>query len=300
MSLPVPPGLDYLLYVDQLIVQQQVDMTAMFIGWETSNRYLVNNIRGETVYYAVEQTDLLTRNYFGAGRPFDLLVMDNMRSVVLKMRRPFQLQGLACCGFVQEVEVTSGTGQLLGTVRQRYAFCGKRFEVLNSAGQTIFRIEGPACTFGWIDTDFRIHSAVNNQCIGVITRKFPGIAQQMLTHADVFGIRFPMDLQVAMKAVLLGATFLIDFMYFERTARTPLRDRMMHQQQQQQRPFQRTQGDDCSDQSGTISFNSNSFKRGAMFREPKWHKDKSSSSSSSASSFGFEEVIRPRKLKHFI
>ena len=38
----------------------------------------------------------------------------------------------------------------------------------------------------------------------------------MFTDAQNFGLTFPIDLDVKMKAVLLGATFLIDFMYFER------------------------------------------------------------------------------------
>lgn len=219
----VPPGLDYLLYVDQLIVQQQIDMIEMFTGWETSNRYVVKNIRGEPVYYAVEQTDLITRNYFGSGRPFDILVMDNMRTVVLRMRRPFQLQGYACCGLTQEIEITSGAGQLLGIVREKFHMCARRFKVKNAAGQTMLRIDGPACTFDWIDTDFDLLTADDQQQkIGVITRHFPGFIQEMYTHADVFGVRFPLDLDVGMKAALLGATFLIDFMYYERTASAPL------------------------------------------------------------------------------
>ena len=37
----------------------------------------------------------------------------------------------------------------------------------------------------------------------------------MFTDAQNFGVTFPIDLDVKMKATLLGATFLIDFMYFE-------------------------------------------------------------------------------------
>jgi len=37
----------------------------------------------------------------------------------------------------------------------------------------------------------------------------------MFTKADNFAVSFPIDLDVRMKAVLLGTIFLIDFMYFE-------------------------------------------------------------------------------------
>ena len=38
----------------------------------------------------------------------------------------------------------------------------------------------------------------------------------MFTDSDNFGISFPMDLDVRMKATLLGALFLIDIMFFEK------------------------------------------------------------------------------------
>ena len=38
----------------------------------------------------------------------------------------------------------------------------------------------------------------------------------MFTDAQNFGVTFPIDLDVKVKATLLGATFLIDFMYFEK------------------------------------------------------------------------------------
>ena len=55
----------------------------------------------------------------------------------------------------------------------------------------------------------------NNQ-VGKITKQWSGIGREMFTDAQNFGLTFPIDLDVKMKATLLGATFLIDFMYFER------------------------------------------------------------------------------------
>ena len=36
-----PPGLEYLLHVDQLLVKQQIEMLELFTGFETSNKYKV-------------------------------------------------------------------------------------------------------------------------------------------------------------------------------------------------------------------------------------------------------------------
>lgn len=45
--------------------------------------------------------------------------------------------------------------------------------------------------------------------IGKISKKWSGFVQEAFTDADVFGISFPVDLDVRMKAVLIGACILI-------------------------------------------------------------------------------------------
>jgi hypothetical protein len=55
------------------------------------------------------------------------------------------------------------------------------------------------------------------QQVGKISKQWSGLAKEYFTDADNFGIQFPMDLDVKMKAVMIGAVFLIDFMFFERS-----------------------------------------------------------------------------------
>ena len=45
--------------------------------------------------------------------------------------------------------------------------------------------------------------------IGKISKQWSGLAKEMFTDADNFGIQFPMDLDVKAKACLLGACLLI-------------------------------------------------------------------------------------------
>jgi len=45
--------------------------------------------------------------------------------------------------------------------------------------------------------------------VGRISKQWTGLIKESLTDTDNFGINFPMDLDVRMKAVLLGACFLI-------------------------------------------------------------------------------------------
>lgn len=53
--------------------------------------------------------------------------------------------------------------------------------------------------------------------VGKISKQWSGLVKEYFTDADNFGVQFPMDLDVKMKACLLGAVFLIDFMFFEET-----------------------------------------------------------------------------------
>lgn len=45
--------------------------------------------------------------------------------------------------------------------------------------------------------------------VGKISKQWSGFVREAFTDADMFGISFPIDLDVKIKAVLLGACFLI-------------------------------------------------------------------------------------------
>lgn len=50
---------------------------------------------------------------------------------------------------------------------------------------------------------------MNGEQIGKISKQWSGLAREIFSVADFFGINFPMDLDVKMKAVMLGACMLI-------------------------------------------------------------------------------------------
>ena len=55
----------------------------------------------------------------------------------------------------------------------------------------------------------QIRSLDNKYKVGVISRNWSGLGQELFTDSTKFGIQFPVDLDVRMKAVLLGACILI-------------------------------------------------------------------------------------------
>ena len=54
-----------------------------------------------------------------------------------------------------------------------------------------------------------MYSSDGETPVGQIRKQWSGIVKEMFTDADNFGITFPMDLDVNIKATLLGAVFLI-------------------------------------------------------------------------------------------
>ena len=56
---------------------------------------------------------------------------------------------------------------------------------------------------------FQILSKDKTVEVGRISKQWSGLLREVFTDADYFGITFPMDLDVRMKAVMLGACFLI-------------------------------------------------------------------------------------------
>lgn len=57
--------------------------------------------------------------------------------------------------------------------------------------------------------DFFQLKGKDDQIIGRISKQWSGLLKEVFTDTDNFGIQFPLDLDVKMKAVLMGACFLI-------------------------------------------------------------------------------------------
>ncbi|KAL9908491.1 phospholipid scramblase 1 isoform X3 [Glossina fuscipes] len=212
-----PRGLEYLTTVDQLLVKQKVELLEAFTGFETNNKFSIKNALGQKVYYAVEENDCCTRNMCGPSRPFDMKIFDNYRNEVIHMHRPLACSSCLCMCCLQSIEVSAPPGNVIGSVEQEWSICAPSFRIKNQLDEVVLRIEGPICTFSLCgDVEFNIMS-LTGENIGKISKQWSGLAREIFTDADFFGITFPLDLDVRMKAVLLGATFLIDAMFFEKS-----------------------------------------------------------------------------------
>lgn len=218
-----PPGLEYLAQLDNIHVLQHFEALELMTGFETNNRYDVKNNANQMVYMVTEDTDDFTRNAYRNLRPFVLRVTDYMGREVMTMQRPFRC---TCCCFCcpsarQELEVQCPPGVSIGFVAEHWNLCRATYSIQNEKKESVLRVRGPCATYGCgSDSVFEVKSLDGVSQVGSIVRKWNGLLSTM-GDADHFEIHFPLDLDVKMKAMIFGACFLIDFMYFERTPQRP-------------------------------------------------------------------------------
>lgn len=218
-ALNVPPGLESLLQLDSILVKQQVEWLEVITGCETRNKYKIQDSSGRQLFFAEETTECCTLICCGVNRPFDMKIRDMADRTIIHLHRPLRCTSCCfpCC--LQILEVSSPPGTPIGTVEQEWSCCVPLYRVKDADGSTVFKIEGPICTYSCFgsDVEFKVLSADGITQVGKISKQWSGLLKEAFTDADIFGINFPMDLDVRMKGVLLGACMLIDFNFFEQS-----------------------------------------------------------------------------------
>jgi len=110
---------------------------------------------------------------------------------------------------LKEMEVTN-SGNTIGRIVQEWSICKPKFRIENAAGDCVLRVVGPFCTFSLCgDVQFQLFTSDESKQVGKITKQWSGLAREIFTDADHFGINFPQETDVNIKAVLIGACFLI-------------------------------------------------------------------------------------------
>jgi len=210
-----PAGLEYLTQIDQLLVHQKVELLEIVTSFDTENKYHIKNTLGQPIYSAQEESDCCSRLFCGPIRPFDMKIVDNFGKEVIHLNRPLAC-GMCCFPHcLQRIEVSAPPGTVIGTVEQEWSIWRPKFAIKDVSGQTVLQIEGPLCTFSLCgDVEFRVLGSDGMSQIGKISKQWSGLARELFTDTDNFGISFPMDLDVKLKALLLGTCFLIVMICF--------------------------------------------------------------------------------------
>ncbi|WKX88340.1 hypothetical protein Q1695_008186 [Nippostrongylus brasiliensis] len=218
----VPTGLQELATTDKLTITQ---LEEVLLNYEANNKYVVKNDKGEQIYYVFEESSCLQRQCCGPHRGFVIHIVDSSNNEVMRVTRPFKCCGGCCYGIMaccdccrRECQVDAPPGRQIGSLKQRLACCASSLDVKDVQDNQLLTIHGPYCCLacGCRDINFRVTAPTMGK-IGKITKRWSGCVREALTDADVFSVSFPMDLDVATKALLLAAALLIDFMEFEQS-----------------------------------------------------------------------------------
>lgn len=187
----------------ELVVQQEVEPLEVFSGFETENRYSIRTSQGDALLYAYEESGFLSRNFLRTHRPLSLQVVDGQRQPVLKAERGF-------FWFFSHLHVSNDQGRRLGSLQRRFAFLGRRFDLLNASGSPLAEVKGPL---------FRPNTFfVNRQGreVARITKQWSGVLREGFTSADTFQVRFTEAFREPEFVLLVLATaFAIDLDFFE-------------------------------------------------------------------------------------
>lgn len=201
-------GLPVLASTDALVIRQQKELTEVFTNLETANQYTVSNASGQALFHVAEQSDgamaFLTRNFLQSKRPFTMSVLGMGSAGGLSLRRPWRW-------FFDTLEVRDQNGAALGTIQQRFSILSKRFTVHGADGSELAVLHGPLFR-PWT---FKI--LVGGQEVGKITKQWSGLLKEAFTDADTFGVQYGPAMDERLRTLAMAATFLIDFLYFEKS-----------------------------------------------------------------------------------
>lgn len=210
MSLELRLALAGLLEGPGLRVQQQKEWAEILVGWETRNRYVASDANGRPVVYVGETGDgwqsSVLRNFW-PFYPVRLECMTLGGTLALTVERPWSF-------LFARAEVTAWDGRPLGRIQQRWRFVGRRLDILSPAGVELATVEGPYFK-PWT---FQVKQ--KGVEVAVIRKQWAGLAQEMFTRADNFGVEFkPGCTDPRLRQLILAATLLVDFTYFEQKGR---------------------------------------------------------------------------------
>nr|XP_053619265.1 phospholipid scramblase 1-like [Plodia interpunctella] len=175
------PGLAYFCPLDELIVAKKWDALHAPIGKKHVSYTIYNNV-GEKVFLAVQDKRF---------RKFEVKIFNFYGNEVVQVKKPFQI-----C--VHQASVWAPPGNYIGSIKQ----VGCSFLVTNNVGDPILKIKAQGCCHYVYDV------LAGDKIVGVVKWKMAFMDEQN------FGVAFPVEMDVSVKAELLGASFLIGYLKY--------------------------------------------------------------------------------------
>ncbi|GAB0091771.1 Phospholipid scramblase [Sergentomyia squamirostris] len=206
-------GIDTLRGQPSIHIQQTFELTDNLSSVSSENRYTVRAGSGEALFFASETSTKNHRLIWGSSRPFSMHLTDKGNQESMTLHRSMGIGPLCCTCVSQSLQVWTPPGDLLGFVEEGYSFTTCDFVVLNGHKEIMFHICGPKSYTGYLpkEASFRMLSPDYLTQVGTISRSW-NVDISMYSLNVYFTDQ---DLDVKIKALFLGAAFLMEYMYFQ-------------------------------------------------------------------------------------
>jgi len=225
-------ALDGLLVYPALLVKQRPKgwMLELICGCESETEYSVYNPHdgtNEKILMANEHSNWLSRNCCRKHRPYTMTINTLAKQEIIRFERPLHGRKGCCCCFCwafcfQTVRVYAGAatanpGKHLGCIREEYSWCVPVFSVRDVNDDVIYMIIGHRCGFFTYRMEIidKRKGQDDTNIVGSIEKRWAGFAKELFTDADNFFITYPVNATANERALLFGAVFLLDFLFFE-------------------------------------------------------------------------------------
>ncbi|XP_015522465.1 phospholipid scramblase 2 isoform X1 [Neodiprion pinetum] len=202
-------GTDFLNGIEQLEIQQTVQLSTLLGETKSGNQYRVKVPRAETIFLATETSTECQRDILGSSRGFSLTLTDPTGQDAFKFTKS---PGWGCVpGFLHKMFVDCTDP--IGSIEQNFTLLGPSFTVYNNARNPLCKIYGPNmfCCCISRDTQFQIVSVDGTHQIASLIRQWDHI---LLDYTITLTV--PAGTNVNLKGLLLGAAFLLEYLYFSR------------------------------------------------------------------------------------
>lgn len=192
--------------VQRLHVRQVLEAFEL-IGFETRNKYQILDDQERPIAYAAEEkTGLggnLLRHFLGHWRSFRVILFDHGRDAQYILNFPFRW-------FFKTLYISDYNGRRIGHLEQRFAIFRKKFDLFDSNGQLVARINSSFFRF-WTFEFYR-----ENKKLATIQKKWSGALGEFFTDKDNFLVSFAdPNLSVDTKVLMLSTCVMVDIVYFE-------------------------------------------------------------------------------------
>jgi len=203
-------------------------------GCEAKNEFHVTptDNKKKIDLYALEESSCCIRKCCGSLRPWTTNVYYEKLNGPLYARylRPLRCMPANCklCCCWQTMTVTDSAGYEIGGFQETcYTFVAS-YDIKDEHAKPIYSLHQPTCCCGTMVNccaegccNFKIPFYIykkgheKEHHVGKIVKIWGGAASEVIGDGDTFMVEFPDDATPTLKATLLGATFMINQLYFE-------------------------------------------------------------------------------------